>query len=144
MNPKLEVQNTKKYGKGVFAREDIKKGQVIHILSGEKISLDELVKRVTNSEERIDDPLQIGKKSDHVVFLFLSIKFDPFITTAYMRHGKFNGMTKRDWKIFTGSLLLGNVYWTLACYMGIMLFEWVWGKSSSRVVNRADFNYYFL
>lgn len=68
----------------------------------------------------------IMKKSDSVVFLFLSIKFDPFITTAYMRHSKFNGMNKRDWKVFTGSLIIGNAYWTLACYTGITLFEWVW------------------
>ncbi|MBI5098839.1 MAG: hypothetical protein HZB30_06325 [Nitrospirae bacterium] len=68
----------------------------------------------------------IMKKSVPVVFLFLSIKFDPFITTAYMRHGKFNGMSGRDWKIFTGSLIIGNVYWTIACYTGITLFEWAW------------------
>jgi hypothetical protein len=54
------------------------------------------------------------------------IKFDPFITTAYLRHGKFSGMTKRDWTIFMSSLILGNAYWTLACYMGISLFEWGW------------------
>lgn len=68
----------------------------------------------------------IMKKSDPVVFLFLSIKFDPFIVTAYMRRGKFDGMNKRDWKIFMGSLFLGNTYWTLACYTGITLFEWGW------------------
>lgn len=68
----------------------------------------------------------IMKKSDPVIFLFLSIKFDPFITTAYMRHGanQFNGMSKRDWKIFISSLILSNAYWTLACYMGISLVEW--------------------
>lgn len=66
------------------------------------------------------------KKSEPVVFLFLSIKFDPFVTTAYMRHGKYNGMGKRDWTIFTSSLLISNVYWTLACYMGITLVEWAW------------------
>jgi len=68
------------------------------------------------------------KKSEPVVFLFSSIKFDPFITTAYMRHGahQFNGMSRRDWKIFIGSLIIGNAYWTLACYMGITLVEWGW------------------
>lgn len=66
------------------------------------------------------------KKSAPVAFLFLSIKFDAFITTAYMRHGQYNGMTKRDWSIFMGSLLISNVYWTLACFMGITLFEWAW------------------
>jgi hypothetical protein len=68
----------------------------------------------------------IMKKSDPAVFLFMTIKFDPFITTAYMRNGKFNGLSHRDWRIFIGSLILGNIYWTLACYMGISLFEWVW------------------
>jgi hypothetical protein len=65
-------------------------------------------------------------KSDPIVFFFLSIKYDPFITMIYMRHGAYNGMSKRDWKIFTGSLILGNAYWTLACFMGVSLVEWVW------------------
>jgi len=68
----------------------------------------------------------VMKKGDSIAFLFLSLRFDPFITTAYMRHGKYNGMSKRDWKIFTGSLVTGNAYWTLACYTGITLFEWGW------------------
>jgi len=68
------------------------------------------------------------KKGDPIALFFLSIKFDPFIVTAYMRQGshKYNGLSKRDWKIFIGSLLLGNAYWTLACYLGITLFEWGW------------------
>ena len=70
----------------------------------------------------------IMKKGDPIVFLFLSIKYDPFITTVYLRHSKFNGMSKRDWKIFLSSLLLGNAYWTLACYMGITLLEWGWKR----------------
>ena len=68
----------------------------------------------------------ILQKSETAIFLFLSIKFDAFITTAYLRRGKFNGMGKREWAIFMGSLLLGNAYWTLSCYMGITLIEWVW------------------
>jgi len=68
----------------------------------------------------------ILQRGDPASLVFLSIQFDPFITTAYMRHGKFNGMNKRDWKIFTGSLIIGNAYWTLACYMGLTLFDWGW------------------
>jgi len=68
------------------------------------------------------------KKSEPVVFLFLTFYSDPFITTAYMRHGKFNGMSKRDWKIFMGSLLLGNAYWIFVCYTGITLFELGWKR----------------
>jgi hypothetical protein len=41
---------------------------------------------------------RILTKGDIVVFLFLSINLDPFITTTYMRRGRnqYNGMGKRD------------------------------------------------
>jgi hypothetical protein len=68
----------------------------------------------------------VMQKSDTIIFFFLSVKYDPFITMIYMRHGVYNGISKRDWKILTGSLLLGNAYWTLACFMGVSLVEWVW------------------
>lgn len=52
-------------------------------------------------------------------FLGLSIYTDPFITTAYMRSGAFNGMSKRDWSIFIGSWLIGNLEWILIVSGGI-------------------------
>jgi hypothetical protein len=68
------------------------------------------------------------QRSEPVVFLFLSIKEDPFITMIYLRHGshQFNGMSARDWRIFLTSLVIANIYWTLAAYMGISVVEWVW------------------
>ena len=70
----------------------------------------------------------ILRQSDPVVFLFLSIKEDAFVTLVYMRHGshQYNGMTRRDWGIFFGSVSISNLYWTLAAYMGISVVEWVW------------------
>jgi hypothetical protein len=67
-------------------------------------------------------------KGNIVVFLFLSVYFDAFITTTYMRYGKnqYNGMSRRDWTIFTSSVIISNACWTLAVYMGISLAEWVW------------------
>ncbi len=51
----------------------------------------------------------------------------PFLVT-YMRHGahQYNGLSKRDWWIFITSTVIGNVYWTLAVYMGITLVEKLW------------------
>jgi hypothetical protein len=68
------------------------------------------------------------RRSEPVVFLFLSIKEDPFITMIYLRHGshQYNGMSSRDWRIFLGSVAISNIYWTLAAYMGISAVEWVW------------------
>ena len=42
------------------------------------------------------------RKGDVIVMIILSINFDPFITTAYMRYGsnEFNGMSQIDWRIF--------------------------------------------
>jgi len=70
------------------------------------------------------------KRSDPVARLLLTIKFDPFITTAYLRHGKYNGMTRRDWKIFFASWLIGNVWWSFACFGGVSALKWVWQKLS--------------
>ena len=69
------------------------------------------------------------KKSDTIVFLFLSIKFDPFYTVLYMRHGanQYNGLNKRDWKIFLASVFVSNLYWWLPAYViaytGVSLWE---------------------
>jgi len=68
----------------------------------------------------------VMKKGEPVTVLLLSIYFDPFITTAYMRRGAhaYNGLNKRDWTIFIFSLLFGNFYWTLIAYTGVSFLEW--------------------
>jgi len=60
---RLIVKETKKYGKGVFAGELIKKGSIIHMLDGKKTPLTILVDRIISGKESIDDPFQIGKKT---------------------------------------------------------------------------------
>jgi len=54
-------------------------------------------------------------------FLFLSIHFDPLITTIYMRPGYhlYNGLRKRDWKIFLGSTIVSNAWWTGVAFTAI-------------------------
>ena len=57
--PKLEIRDTFKYGRGVFAAENIEKGRVIRILAGEIISTTECLKRIILRRLKSDDPLQI-------------------------------------------------------------------------------------
>lgn len=64
-------------------------------------------------------------KSDLIAFFILSINFDPFIVTVYLRKGKFNGLSKHDWLIFISSLLVSNLYWIIACFLGVTLIEWL-------------------
>ena len=61
--PKLKIRNTEKYGKGVFAVENIKKGTIIYVLGGERVLSNDLVERVISGREKIDDPLQVGKRT---------------------------------------------------------------------------------
>ncbi len=65
------------------------------------------------------------RKSDILLMIILSIRFDPFITVVHIRHGahQYNGLSKRDWKVFIISLIIGNTYWALAVYMGITIVE---------------------
>lgn len=62
-------------------------------------------------------------RGDGVAFVVLSLRFDPFITTAYLRHGAYNGLARRDWKIFFGSVLISNAAWTFVCFGGIEVFR---------------------
>ncbi len=66
------------------------------------------------------------RRSDPVACVLLSIHFDPFIVTAYLRRGAFDGMTRRDWRIFLLSWFIGNAWWSAACFTGISAVEWVW------------------
>ena len=58
--PKLILKDTPKYGKGVFAGEEIENGNIIYILSGKKMPGSALVNTINAGKENIDDPLQIG------------------------------------------------------------------------------------
>jgi hypothetical protein len=58
-------------------------------------------------------------RGNAVAFIALSLRYDPFITTAYLRHGSYNGMTLRDWYIFLGSGIVSNLAWMLVCYGGL-------------------------
>lgn len=59
----LEVKETGKYGQGVFAKADFKAGEVIHVFGGVRFSAKEFVERLCSGNGRLDDPLQIGKRT---------------------------------------------------------------------------------
>lgn len=63
-------------------------------------------------------------RGDTLAFILLSIKYDAFIVTAYMRKSDHNHtMTTRDWKIFWASIAISNVWWGLAVFGVIEIFQ---------------------
>jgi len=66
----------------------------------------------------------IANKGDIVTFFFLSLRYDPFIATVYMRRGMGNHtMSARDWKIFWASMVVSNVWWGMAIFGAIEIFK---------------------
>lgn len=61
-----------------------------------------------------------------MAFVALSLRFDPFITTAYLRRTAYAGLSPRDWRIFLGSVLLSNAAWALVCFGGIAAARHFW------------------
>jgi len=61
---KFIIKDTFKHGRGVFANQNIKKGEIIHILSGEVISFDECIERIKAGKENQDDSLQVDLEMD--------------------------------------------------------------------------------
>jgi hypothetical protein len=66
------------------------------------------------------------RRSDPVACVLLSIKFDPFIVTVYLRHGRYGALTARDWRHFLLSWLIGNAYWAALCFGGVSALRWLW------------------
>ncbi|MFH1182683.1 MAG: hypothetical protein V1690_00270 [Candidatus Moraniibacteriota bacterium] len=65
-------------------------------------------------------------KGDKAAFLGLSIFGDSFITTAYLRHGNYEPLQKRDYKIFLLSTLISCIYWSIRNSGVIALARVIW------------------
>lgn len=68
------------------------------------------------------------RRGNVAIFTALCIFQDPFITTAYFRQGRFDGLNGRDWRIFFGSVFVSNFYWTLrsGVAVAILVSAWRW------------------
>jgi hypothetical protein len=61
-----------------------------------------------------------------VAFIALSMKFDAFVCTVYMRDAHhYGGMTKRDWVIFLVALVISNITRTTIVFLALTAGEWI-------------------
>ena len=49
-----------------------------------------------------------------IIFTLLCVLQDPFITAAYFKRGSFGKLSRRDWAIFIGAVIVSNLYWIFA------------------------------
>lgn len=66
------------------------------------------------------------KYGDFAAFFVFSILQDPFYTTAYLRHGRFDGLKTKDYIVFFSSVIFSNGYWILRAWGLIEAFRFAW------------------
>jgi len=64
-------------------------------------------------------------KGDLLAFIVLSLYYDPFVTTVWLRRERFSGLSGRDRRIFWGSVLICNIGWTCFCWLGVKTAFWI-------------------
>ena len=66
-------------------------------------------------------------KNDIFAFVTLSVWQDSFITTIFLRHGKFDKLDRRDYIIFVSSTILGCLVWSGLMQIVITVVKSIWG-----------------
>jgi len=68
----------------------------------------------------------LKKGGDKLAFFVLSCGTDSFITTAYLRHGDFSPIEKKDFVIFFSSILLSCAYWSIRSSLVVGAAKFLW------------------
>jgi len=112
---------------GVNVLEDIKaKGHIwVHEVDNHK----NIIKRISLyiPAKILQFMIWLLNKNDIFAFVTLSVWQDSFITTIFLRHGKFTKLDKRDYIIFVSSTILSCLGWAFLMQFVIIAVRAVWG-----------------
>ena len=129
-NPKALVRNTKKYGKAVFAREDIKKGEVIACFDGKRFDND--------FEDWTDDlynhAIQYGKtdwRDSKGIARLINHSCEPNCgITKYFRVVAMRAIAEGEQITWDYEMTEKNKYWKMKCRCGSKICRKVIGNYS--------------
>lgn len=77
----------------------------------------EIVRSIRDGPQHASNTLRILRailKSGQIpALIILSVRYDPFITVTYLRHGTpgWSGLSGQDWMVFWTSLAISNLWW---------------------------------
>lgn len=112
---------------GVDVLEDAKtKGHIwVHEISNHK----NLIKKISLyiPAKLLQLMLWLLNKNDIFAFVTLSVWQDSFITTIFLRHGRFDKLDKRDYIIFVSSTILSCLAWSVLMQIVISVVKVIWG-----------------
>ncbi len=91
-----------------------------------------LIEKIKSLDEKseggfIIQTLKRVRNNKTLTFFVLCLD-DPITVTLYFREGsyQYNGMSKRDWKIFIASTAVSNMYWIIGWTAILQVGIWVW------------------
>lgn len=122
LSPKVEVRNSKVNGKGMFAKEDIKKGEAVFIKGGHILGKEQVYSSsVINSYLPIDDKYFIGatdKEEEASVKLFINHSCNP--NCGIRGEITFVAMTdiSKDTELTTDYCMVDNENYVIDCKCG--------------------------
>lgn len=64
--------------------------------------------------------------NDFTAFIFLSVVLDSFVCTAFLRHGRFGKLDKKDYIIFVSSTIISCTVWSVLISLTVEAFKAVW------------------
>lgn len=145
LSSRIRVSETNTYGLGVFASSFIPKGEIVYNLDGHHVCLDEMINRVLDGDEAINDPLQIGMQ-EYIILDFTSHSFNHNCSPNAIVCGKSDLISIRDISIgdevtFDYSLTIAPTDWRMECKCGSPLCRGV--ASDVSTVPRAVLLEYF-
>jgi hypothetical protein len=68
-------------------------------------------------------------KNDILAFIFLSLWKDSFVTTAFLRHGRFGKLERRDYEIFIPSTIISCLAWGIVVKIGLLIAKTIWSAT---------------
>jgi len=74
--------------------------------------------------------LWLLRKNDLTAFFVLSVWQDSFVTTAFLRHGRFGKLEVRDYLILVASTLVSVVVWSFWMIMLVLMAKYGWNMFS--------------
>ena len=141
-NDSLTIKDTGKYGKGIFAAKNIKKGEVLHVLSGKRLDVVDVVKIVNAEKENIDDPFQIGRRTYLDLNNFSRLFNHSCDPTAGIRKNSelfaLRDIKKGEQITFDYSLTIAPTEWEMSCKCGSSICRKIIGDIISVPKMRRD------
>jgi hypothetical protein len=63
-----------------------------------------------------------------LTFTVANLALDPLVAAVHYRESHFGGISRRDWTVLLGSVVISNIYWGIRIGVLVKILEWLFGR----------------